>query len=234
MTRSVTEIVESKLEEFKTTLKEERDELRDSLIDALKDEIRSEFVQLMESHTKRIDELESTVAILHTQVDVLKQQIDVSINKTDDLEQYGRRQCLRLNGMPPEKDETAEDVLEKVKKALDDAEVLIPDNIIDRAHRIGSVYKDRDTGEDAQSVIVKFSTFKHRSIVYRARKKLKLIVRPDLTKRRYDLLHMALKAADKSAKVKYVYVDINCRLKARMADDSEVAFDSLEKINSLC
>ena len=34
-------------------------------------------------------------------------------------------------------------------------------------------------------------------------------------------------------KIKYVFVDINCRLKARMVNDDEVFFDDLEKLKTI-
>ena len=59
-------------------------------------------------------------------------------NKEDaeKLEQYGRRLCLWIDGVPTGKKETSEDVLQKVK-SCSDAEIDIPDMAYDQALRIG-------------------------------------------------------------------------------------------------
>ena len=46
----------------------------------------------------------------------------------------------------------------------------LEDSVIDRAHRIGPVYNDRTTGKPMQSVIVRFTTFRHRTMFYHSRK----------------------------------------------------------------
>ena len=60
----------------------------------------------------------------------------------DDLEHYGRRQCLRLYGLHVAEKETADDVLVKMKGVVSKLGVEMPDSAYDRAHRIGRIYKD--------------------------------------------------------------------------------------------
>ena len=55
----------------------------------------------------------------------------------EELGQYGRRLCLRFEGIPTEKNETSDKVLEKIMTICKESGVEIPDTIIDRAHRIG-------------------------------------------------------------------------------------------------
>ena len=71
-------------------------------------------------------------------------------------------------------------VLEKVKKLVNEARVYIPHSNIDRAHRIGPK-KDKK-----QAIIVKFTTFRHRTLLYRAGRKLKngRITKPPTTDNR--------------------------------------------------
>ena len=77
---------------------------------------------------------------------------------------------------------------------------------IDRAHRVS---RTDDT------VIVRFTTFRHRTMFYRKRKELKngVKVHLDLTKARLDLLIKASKYVKNLSNVDFVYADINCRLK---------------------
>ena len=99
-------------------------------------------------------------------------------------EQYRRRTGLRITNIPCKKDETLEKVLEKVKKMINEAGIDVPDSNTDRAHRIGPK-KDKK-----QAIMVKFTTFRHRTLLFRARRKLKngLKLNVDLSKERFKLL----------------------------------------------
>ena len=65
----------------------------------------------------------------------------------DELEQCGRRLCIRIDGVP-----VAESSCE------------IPNVAIDRTHRIGKAYTDKTTGVKYKSIIVRFTTFRHRAM----------------------------------------------------------------------
>ena len=79
------------------------------------------------------------------------------------------------------------DVTNLVKDCFAEADVDTPDTILDRAHRIGPVYKD-ESDQNIQGIIVKFNNFRYRSMFYKNRKKLKRgkRVRIDLTSNRYE------------------------------------------------
>ena len=65
-----------------------------------------------------------------------------------------------------------------------------------------------------KSIIVRFSTFRHRALFYRNRSKLKNAeVRPDLTKNRYKIFTDAIDFVKAYRNVDYVMVHINCRVK---------------------
>ena len=64
--------------------------------------------------------------------------------------------------------------MEKVKKLVNKAGFDIPDLNDDRAHRIGR-RKDKK-----QEIIVKFTTFRHHTLLFRARRKLKNGVKLDV------------------------------------------------------
>ena len=104
--------------------------------------------------------------------------------KLDDTEQYGLQLCLRIDGINCEDTETADDALDKVKEKFTEAEVAIPEEVIDRVHRIGKPYKDRESGVMCPRIIVGFTTFRHKTCFYKARKKSKknVHIRLDLTK----------------------------------------------------
>ena len=75
--------------------------------------------------------------------------------------------------MPTVKDESSNDVLEFTKSLFKEAKVADPDNVLNRAHGIGPSYTNRITSKKCKSIIVRFITFRHRTLFYRARKKIK-------------------------------------------------------------
>ena len=69
--------------------------------------------------------------------------------------------ALEWKNIKKSDNETSEVVLESIRKLFDEANLVIPDACIDRAHRVS---KTNDT------IIVCFTTFRHRTIFYRNRK----------------------------------------------------------------
>ena len=183
------------------------------MLKEFKNDTLKEFRKTYETQNKKIVELESTVSILQKHVCTIKSS---SEKRIDEAEQYGRRLCMRFEGIPSKDKETSDQVLEFVKSKWEEAGVVIPNEVIDRAHRIGKPYINRETNVKNQAVIVRMTTFRHRTMVYRARKEIenksKIKVRLDLTKTRYDVLKSANRLVKGVEKVKWVYADINCRL----------------------
>ena len=143
-----------------------------------------------------------------------QKQMMVLQSENEELEEYGRNLCLRVEDVPTTDYETSE-VLKKVQPLINAAECNIPDVAIDRAHRIGNDYKDRKTNTFYKSIIADLLPFGHRTMFYRNRSKLKknAKVKLDLTRKRYMTFTRALESVKKVSIVNYVMVDINCRLK---------------------
>ena len=64
-------------------------------------------------------------------------------SENGELEQYGRRLCIRVEGVPTTNNEISEEVLKKVQSLINEAECDIPDVAIDRADRVGNGYNNR-------------------------------------------------------------------------------------------
>ena len=113
-----------------------------------------------------------------------------------------------MKNIKKSENQTSEVVLESIRKLFDQTNVVIPDACIDRAHRVS---KTNDT------VIVRFTTFRHHTMFYRNRKALKggVTVHLDLTKSRLDLLMKANNYVKDISNVDFAYSDINCCLKVR-------------------
>ena len=77
------------------------------------------------------------------------------------------------------------------------------------------------------TVIVRFTTFRQRTMCYRNRKALKggVMVHVDLAKSRLDLLMKANKHVKDISNVNFAYSDINCRLKVQFKNRREEFFD---------
>ena len=120
--------------------------------------------------------------------------------------------CLRIDGirLPANgNQESSDDVLEKVENVFTEIGVEVPDAVIDRAHRIGP--KSFADGKAKQQVIVRLTTWRHRTAIYRARKKSnKVKIRLDLTKPRLNLI-IAANELLKEHKDSFALADVNCR-----------------------
>ena len=75
----------------------------------------------------------------------------------------------------------------------------------------GRGYKDKTQNVPCKSTIVWFSTFRHRTLSYWNRNKLKNAkVRLDFTKKRYKIFTDTIDFMKAYKNVDYVMVDINC------------------------
>ena len=57
--------------------------------------------------------------------------------KTDDVEQYSKRLCLRVNGIPVENGERVKDLENRLHQEFSNMRFNIPKEKIDRVDRIG-------------------------------------------------------------------------------------------------
>ena len=89
--------------------------------------------------------------------------------KADKAEQYSRRNCLRLSGIPETTDESVDDKVMEVATAID-ADLTIGE--IDRAHRLG-----KPRGEvnkiKPQDIIIKFISYRSRQKLLRNKRNLR-------------------------------------------------------------
>ena len=88
--------------------------------------------------------------------------------------------------------------------------------------------------KNCKSTIVKFTSFRKRTLVHRRKKSIK-DVRVDLTKKRHILLVKANGYVKNVPKVKFCYVDINCHLKVKweVGGTSDSFFSSLDQLKAI-
>ena len=182
-------------------------ELKDDM--ATKDCI-NDLKNIIVEQKNRIEELESRVIVMEKLIQNLKEP-------SDNSEQYQRRLCLRIGGVELKQGtdgESGDECLKTVKKIFRELKVSIPDAVIDRAHGIGNIKEEG--GKRYRQIIVRFTTWRHRTEVYRARKNSdKYRIRLDLTKEHLKIMGKAndlLKDMGRASESCYVFSDVNCRM----------------------
>ena len=99
------------------------------------------------------------------QISRLEAELLEQKEKYNDLEQYSRKNCVNISGLP---ETPNEDLTSKVIQLGTALGVPISANDIDTAHRLGNPARSRN-----RTCIVKFVRFDKRQEVYAARKKLR-------------------------------------------------------------
>ena len=107
----------------------------------------------------------------------------------------------------------------------------------DRAHRIAPSYKNRITRKKCKTIIVRFTTFRHRTLFCRARENLKsgFKVKLDLTKSRFNLLKKANDHVKEIPTISFCYADVNYRLRVKFHDakQEDIFFSIFDKFRDI-
>jgi len=178
----------------------------------------------IQSLYKSLDEHESKKNILRDRVAVLSSAVDHLKLCSDNQEQYSRRSCLRINGVKKVENETAAQCLDVVAGICQEMGVDVPSEGIERAHRVG---------KERKAIIVKFTSFKYRTQLYRKRNKNGPVkIHLDLTKQRLSLLDKAKELITDDCNVEFVFADINCNTVARMKDNSYKFFKNVDEFTN--
>ena len=120
----------------------------------------------------------------------LKSKIESLEFTTESLEQYSRRNCLRIAGIP--ENPAREDIDNVILNICKDLSVNIQKEDIDRSHRVG-----RPGGSKPRAIIVKFTSYRTRQLLYRSRVNLRrcghssVFINEDLTHQRSRLLYQS-------------------------------------------
>lgn len=190
----------------------------------------------------------STIASLQARIDSLEGRVAKTDPQVEELEQYGRRSCLRIHGVKTAANESDDDVVKVVEQVAKQIGVDVNRDDIFRCHRIGKE-KTLDNGTITKPIIVKWRSWNARCAFFRARptvkKPLKLgtgeqkcftSISLDLTKQRLNLLDAARKLIEEkhpdSSEV-FAFANINCRLAVRFSDKRIKYFNSKEELEKL-
>lgn len=156
--------------------------LVDSLIEPIKRAITDSIAESVKDSLKY--EIQTTV----DKLDELQKKYDDVEDILDEQEQYSRRNCLVIFGVPENDRENTNEVTMGIFK--NNLNIEVHSGEIDRSHRIGpkSHKKDKPRG-----IIVKFAQYNIRDKVYKAKKRLKgstpkMHILESLTAKRVKLL----------------------------------------------
>ena len=124
VTRKMTDLKE----EILAKIDEKFNELKNDFLTEIKEQIKNEVAAAINNEMKKREELESTVSMLQQQhVKEYQKRINKLEDDGEELEQYGRRLCLRIDGVPSTDKETSDEVLEKVKSLASESGCHIPE-----------------------------------------------------------------------------------------------------------
>ncbi|KAG8245609.1 hypothetical protein J6590_108458 [Homalodisca vitripennis] len=104
--------------------------------------------QALKQNTLKMDEYMKIIDALVTENKQLKEKVTVLESRLDDMEQYSRKNCLEIHGVPA----SDEDVLTKVKNVGQALGMDITDQMIDNCHFLG----ERPNKRGPPGIIVKF------------------------------------------------------------------------------
>lgn len=172
----------------------ESKELRSLIHSAITEAIQSSLEKLsntIDHHEGRIHDLECQLDKSSAEIGALNQanekfkcdiaQLTAELNV---LEQYSRRNCLRVFGIGEQSNKDTDTLIMKLTSEKLGVDLSTSD--IDRSHRIG-----RPDSKGNRPIIVKFTNYSARSSVIKARRKLKstgIVIQEDLTARNRELL----------------------------------------------
>ena len=167
---------------FKADMSTMIEELINKLVPVLIQSTHAELVN-------RIESVESENSTLRERV----QQLEL---EADRAQQYSRRNCLRVSGLPEAQSENTDDIILDMAKAAG-ANLSLEE--IDRSHRVG---KPKAPNARPRDIIVKFISYRARQKLYKKRAALRAVnnykrsyINEDLTKKRSSLLYAARQLA---------------------------------------
>ena len=179
-------------------------------IEELKNRVENLEAELM----NRVESLEAEVETLKMNDTWRQLHIDNLYRLVDGNDQYSRKNNLIFDGLFIPRGADDAKIRQIVLTELRRVQVEIEDHQVDRAHRIERPYRD-ENGKLHIPVIVRFTGWHARNLVYEARKSMNAFVRADLTSRRKSLLSNIKNEIDDadsraSKLLAYAFADRNC------------------------
>lgn len=136
------------------------DVLKAAIVRILKDDV---FVDIIRDQVKAA--VDHAVAAKDAEIESLKEELSETKAQLNNLEQYSRRLCLDVNGIPETPNEDTDRLIMDTAK-LAGVDIIRED--IDRSHRVGAVKPGKP-----RTLLVRFVAYAKREAFYSARKLLR-------------------------------------------------------------
>ena len=145
----------------------DKDAIKEALIEAIKDSAIQELIkeQVRAAVTEANAAKDEEIRELREDLEEAKAELEETKVKLNELEQYSRRLCLNVTGVPERPDEDTNQLVRDLAKM---AGVNISPGDIDASHRVGAPKQGK-----ARTVIVRFTHFPARQALYNARRELR-------------------------------------------------------------
>ena len=155
----MTGAIEQKLEELKRSIEDRFDKQQDSLREIISEICSALFGRykkdLKEEMKKEMDEqitkISSENCMFENQILELKQAYVKLQNELDELEQYGRLSCIRIDGIPEVSNESSADVFNNIVDLFVRVGIEDIEQNIDRAHRIGKSFHHKNSKKSVRA-----------------------------------------------------------------------------------
>lgn len=160
----------------------DKTELESLIANAVKDAVQN-VCTAIEDLKQEVANLKSALSDRDEEINMLKEKLE---SRLDEQEQYGRRNNIRIFGIPEQENENTDQIVLDVAKRI---QAKVDISLIDRSHRVGR------RGEKPRPVIVKFTSYAARRAVFSVKKNLKgsgITIREDLTVSRLSLLKRSM------------------------------------------
>ena len=198
------------------------DTLEATITKILKNDV---FVDIIREQVKLA--VDSAVAERDAEIELLREELTETKAQLNSLEQYSRRLCLDVSGIPETSGEDTDRLVIDTAKL---AGVHISKDDIDRSHRVGAVKEGK-----TRTLVVRFAAYTKREAFYDARRKLrkpeefegstvtaevakKTFVTDNLTRENHHILYQA-RQYRKEGKIYAAWSDVG-KLKVRVREDS--------------
>ena len=203
-------ILDEKLEPFRA-LQAEMNELRAFVEEA--NNKYDEVVKRMADHETSSKAIAAENKVLKSALHTMESRVNHLTSVCNDLEQYSRRECVEVRGIPVTKDEGTNDIVVKVAELMD---IEIEEDDVSISHRLPTS-KEYKRNNVEPVIIVKFVRIDVKESFYKARSALKrhstknlgyrsdnhIYINESLTKKNKDFFNTCVKA---KKKLQYDYI----------------------------
>lgn len=162
-----------------------------TIMDQIKPTINGAVMEVVQPIMDKMDDVLNKFAVVQSETLKQNSKIVSLERKYDQLEQYTRRNSLRIYGIPESTEEDTSKLVLQLFREKMKLDIIL--SHIDRSHRIG--VKDNKKTK-SRAIIVKFVSYQSKNLIFKNKKVLKgtgIVIKEDLTIVRHQLLDLAVK-----------------------------------------